>query len=66
MTNIVKKNSNIEVLELIRKSRLSPSQQAEAVAALAVADKVAALILQAVAGFEQLKERLAMQPSLKH
>ncbi|MGH8619742.1 MAG: hypothetical protein ACREUW_18795 [Burkholderiales bacterium] len=66
MTNIVKKNSNQEVLEMIRNSRLSSREQAQAVAALDAADRLVNLILAAKSGLEQLKARFALQPSLKH
>lgn len=66
MTTIVKKNSYQEVLAKIQSSRLSEREQAEAVAALAMANVLVDLFLSALAGLEQLKARIALQPSLKH
>ncbi len=66
METIVKKNSYKEVLAKIQASRLSEREQSEAIAALGVADSFVDLVFAAMAGLEQLKQRFALQPSLKH
>lgn len=66
MEKIVKKNSYQVVLAKIHESRLSEREQSEAIAALGLADRFVDLVFAALNGVEQLKQRFALQPSLKH
>lgn len=66
MESIVKKNSYKVVLEKIEASRLSEREQRDAIAALGFADAFVDLVFAAADGVQQLKQRFALQPSLKH
>ena len=66
MTTIVKKNSNNQIVAMIRKSRLSARAEAQTTNAVVFAEVFADLVKRAVDAFGQARGRQVLRPSLKH